>query len=81
MFSPIYKIFTSKNIVEIFHFVPFIVGWLWKKFQGDKMWSLRKNLEKHHHEAKGISYYCKNKEKVCGDVNIVKTLNATTWRK
>jgi hypothetical protein len=31
---------------------------------------------------KGTSYCCKNKEKVCGDVNIVETLNATTtWMK
>jgi hypothetical protein len=46
------------------------------------MCCLGKNLEKHHHEAKGTSYYCKNKEKVHGDVNIVETLNvATTWTK
>ncbi len=46
------------------------------------MCCLGKNLEKHHHEAKGTSYYCKNKEKVHGDVNIVETLNvATTWMK
>ncbi len=60
----------KEKIVEIFHFVPSI-GWLGRKFQGGKMWSLSKNLEKHHHEAKGPSYYYKNKEKVCGDVNIV----------